>query len=518
MENNTNLVKKAYSDKIQIQSQNDFIIPENIFDIDSVLVSKCEVSSYDYDIRDGGMYIKCNLIYDLLLMCEDASISGVTYTDETEHFISIPNTKNDPIIDIGQMTCNSQSKLINPRKVNISSVISFPLDTYALISAQTEVSGVEALEDEISLYRHKNTYTCIDTTFVRDEKIPVSYDINLDANNPPISKILYRTLRLTPYEIKARDNTVEVKVYACISVIYLSEEGNRFSLDKTFILERSISAENADTYEWSMCVYSNNLSTVCAENSYGEKKLIEVDFDYDILLRGNRNVEINCCDDIYSSKYQSICEMTETEVTRKLRTYSSSLSVNASVEREKVNADDIKTVLMAQVNITDTSKPEKTEKNRLSCQSMASITLVCERTSLGDEDKKYSSYTFEYPIKCTLDTTELNDNEEYETEITVTDIRYRADSNKLYCDFEAQIYVNGYTDTEAKLVKTASLDKNKEITPPVSSVILCYPLKDESLWDIAKKYSVSPDMIAKNNGIENGEIADKRVLMISFNE
>lgn len=511
---NTKMLRQVYSGSHTANISGDYIIPDVVSDIESILALSTDVKVENTILRENEVEITGTITYEVLILGEDGTLSGITYSEDIDSIAQVNGVNDGCIALVGQGQTTTDHKLINPRKIGINTEISLPLTVYCPVDVSTTVSGTQCLDDEISIQRRQKSYCSLSVKEVSEGDIPVSYDLLLDGNNPPISKILYRRLRLTPYEIKARGNEIEAKTYANVYIVYLSEEGNRFSADKSFILEKAVTFEGAESFEWSSRVSSKNLNTEISENNYGEKKLVELDFDYDLNLNGVKNVEVSVCDDIYSTECECKSKSQEICVTSLKREYRSSLSVNASTSREEIGATDIKSVLGATVELTNITNKFVPEKNKLICEATAQINMVCENTSLAEDDNKYTSYKYKYPFKCEIDCSQTSEDSVFSCILSVMDVRYRADSTKLYCDFETTFRIMNIENQIINVVKEAELNKDEKINRPKFNMTLCYPSGRESLWDIAKYYKITPQSITQSNSLDSDEIENKKVLLI----
>ena len=123
-------------------------------------------------------------------------------------------------------------------------------------------------------------------------------------------------------------------------------------------------------------------------------------------------------------------------------------------------------------------------------------------------------FSFEYPFKCELDVGEINEKVTYTVSAHVTDVRFRCDQNKIYCDFESAI-MSVITETvESRYLTEIVINKAAPVADPYAPITLCYPSGDETLWDIAKYYKVTTDGIATENKLENENISGRKVLLI----
>lgn len=508
------LMTVILSDKMLAETSSDYIIPEDTSDSEKILMTDSLVTISN--IEAGEKYIEINgkICFDVLLMGEDGALYGVTYADDFKSSITNDKITKNCQITLSNMVTNVNSKLINPRKINLTSSIVFDITVCDQIDTQIKIAGAEDLNDEVGIQRKQLNIMTMKNKGTTVENIPVSYDIELDANTPPISKMIYRHLSLTPFEIKGRNDSLELRNQANVRMIYLTEEGNIFSVEKSFMVDKSIILSDCEGYEWNANVSYNNLSVEIAQNSYGEMKIVEIDFDYDAALYGTKNISVCATSDIYSTEFECNTSSEHIHVCSSKRSLSCSLSVNSSISREEIGASAIRNVLMANAEVVESEIKYQDDKNKLILTGTAQIEIVCENACLTDEDKKYSSYVYTYPLKCEFDSSEYSHKDKYTHNIGITDIKYRADSSKLYCDFEALIKISLYDDSEYDIITNTLLNKEEAHTRISMPFTLCYPCGKETLWDIAKYYKITQESIISSNALNGDDITGKKVLLI----
>ena len=74
---------------------------------------------------------------------------------------------------------------------------------------------------------------------------------------------------------------------------------------------------------------------------------------------------------------------------------------------------------------------------------------------------------------------------------------------------------SGMIDYSCEYSAITDINELPDKKAPLSQMILYYACKGDRVWDIAKRYSASPDAIIKNNGLTSDEIDEDRMLYIS---
>ena len=93
-------------------------------------------------------------------------------------------------------------------------------------------------------------------------------------------------------------------------------------------------------------------------------------------------------------------------------------------------------------------------------------------------------------------------------------LKFRADSSNLYADIELVIRVMAMDTSYVSSLEMLHLDRTTPVTHREAPITLCYPSREETLWDIAKEYRMTEESILLSNGLANDDISDRKVLLI----
>ena len=343
------------------------------------------------------------------------------------------------------------------------------------------------------------------------------FDTELDSNYPPIDEIVSLRARLCPTEIRSHGEETEIHIDAMMAIVYRTAEGNYFSLEKKYPLEKTVGKPLTDNCAWRAFAVPSTVTGDIAVNAYGERKVIEVDFSYDLMLIFLKNRTVTAVDDIYSVEYACDSTIAQLPISRFRRSYNTGLSVNASIERQEKEAEGVRAVLGGNISLKDIAVNYDSNRSKLSIQGVAHIDLVCENNILLETEPLFSSLSYEYPFKCEIEAQDGSENGEWLCDCSITDVRFRADSVKLYTDFEVALRIIALEHEEVPYVHSANLDHGAPIMHRNVPLTLCYPNEKETLWDIAKQYAVTCDSIRTVNNLPNDQITGKKVLLIPRN-
>ena len=122
---------------------------------------------------------------------------------------------------------------------------------------------------------------------------------------------------------------------------------------------------------------------------------------------------------------------------------------------------------------------------------------------------------FETPFKNELDGYGMTGNIISSASCACQTVHGRADTSTVYADFEVILYVTAFSVSDEEIIDKVALDKASKFDPMSRPPILIYyPHRGESLWEIAKKYSTTVNALREVNHIQGDVSPDDSVMII----
>ena len=144
---------------------------------------------------------------------------------------------------------------------------------------------------------------------------------------------------------------------------------------------------------------------------------------------------------------------------------------------------------------------------------LVSGTFSC-RALYTDENGEFSSAEKEIPFMISVTTDQPAESIKVSAEMLINSFAYvENDSSsaelRIDCCYKGILFL----DTEKSILTTAEAD-SLTFTKESDRMILYFAEKDENIWDISKKYKVSPEILMKNNGLTEETLKDALMLRI----
>jgi hypothetical protein len=404
------------------------------------------------------------------------------------------------------------TRLQNPRKLSIKSTVATDVKVSKMVSCSPKIEGASTLEEEMKLERLITARpTLLEKAFTADHE-QLSENLEPDASQPSIDEIVTCDADIHFHEVKpshgADGLTVVLKGEAIIDCIYKaqSENGDYRSFSRKIPLSYIVNADDYSEFfknarPETLCACATGMLTelnaAVGENSYGERRVLELDMSFDINMKLMADAEVPLTLDAYSVNRETNCDMRRLDLSSLGKTISANFSVNESVTRDELslpsNGDLSWNIVDTQAHVTMNSAT--VGRGRAQLTGTADVSCI-----LSDKNGIFTAADFSLPVKCELNVGDLSEPVMFSCDCKVSDLRARLDQNRMNCDFEVSLNAVFIKKARLDAVETVHISKEPRAAEDQStSVVLCYPSKDESLWHIAKRYNTTTGAIAAFN-------------------
>ena len=407
-------------------------------------------------------------------------------------------------------------RLSNPRKLSIRCTVSTDVKISSMFPCTAKCEGAHTFEEELALERLCETVTVKRSRTFTAEPLRISENLEPDSTLPPIDEIVTCDISLHFYEAKPiytdNDFTVSLKGEAVADFLYKSqsEVGSYRSFSKKMQIAYIVGAEEfkgsfSDCSPETITAYASAVPTeinaVVAENSYGERRIIELDMTADVNVHIIGGEEIPLTLDAYSVERESECIMNNFDCESPSKVFFSNFSTSENIPLDGVNIPDGASVIDASAMVTANSV--SIERGRAVMNGTAAVSCI-----LSDSTGSYSVNDFNVPIRCEMNIGEIKKPFSSKCLADVSDLRIRLDSERISFDFEVSLCTELFERSRHRAVESVKLNGEPRAASHDSAMTLCYPSKNDTLWDVAKRYNTTV------SALEAANRENSRVLLI----
>ncbi len=416
-------------------------------------------------------------------------------------------------IFISPKLSSCSARLSNPRKLSIRTSVASDVKVMGNVccdpvieSKNTPAAKLEKLTENVVSRRS--------STFV-PEPLRLSQDIELDPSSPAIDEIISCSVNMLVSETRphfeSNGLTVSMKGNAFISCLYkaMGEAGTYRSLCRTIPISHTVRADECkdsfdgcqpDTFVAKIGAVPTEINAAVGEDSYGERRVLELDVTADMILQMFANHDTVLTLDAYSTRYDCECSTEDVIITQSPRLFSQNFTVSESVQRESLGLPE--NILPIDLNA------ELTPENVTVSGGKAVITGKADISCIYSNKNSYANMSATVPIKFEMNVGDMETPYSYSVDTEVSDIRVRLDNERVYFDFEASMCLDVSKKCRHKAVRSVKMLGESAKREDNGILTVCYPAENETLWDISKRYGISRAELEAANQPES------RVLMI----
>ncbi|MBR5514996.1 MAG: DUF3794 domain-containing protein, partial [Clostridia bacterium] len=487
-ERNINNQNERYIDIAKIKlyesvdQNDDYILPDYINEIKRLV--RCETKAELINVFNQGNSTVCEgeVLYNFLCICEDNQIQNVIYSSPFN--INLPYKENSYIYCKAE---NSNARLTGSRKVSLKCKINLYAQINEKISTDAEIKNIE--QDDLYVKRDKVRSMFLEND--TESNLHASHDIEISRNLPEIVNIVYCRVNSYINEIKKSDNKISLKGESILDLLYEGNNGEYINISEKLPLADIIENIYPDE-EFCICkVNTKDVKASVTNNNFGEMRVIELDFGYDLNHSHyyNRNTEI--LNDAYCLSCETDYEKNKLEFNRFVEGFSTPLSINETLDIPEYEENLPYEIIncFAQNQSSDLILDSNRKKYIITGVLEVTVLTKCA------ENDKYSPNVFNIGYKYEKDRADTNIDLYEEHDISITAVSAEIEKGKVHINCE--LHISALIASKEKCNSITMISKNENQIPDFAPITLCYPEKGETLWDISKKYKCRGDDIIK---------------------
>lgn len=508
----------------------DFILPDTMPDISKILRVRSSPRLIGSVCDGGRLEYEGSCSYGVLYLADDKTVKCAAFSSQFTGSSAISSEASSDGGELGvhisPQIASCACRMLNPRKLNLKTRLETSATVMDKRSCESKLDGQHSLEDEVNLERDNADVESAVISCVSENSCKASGDIELDGTFPQIAELITCDVLIFMYECKYSSDKLQCRGDAVANVIYSGDDGSVVSVTRRLPVSCQVDCEGiSDGVECTARAYAGEIRSEAAPNSYGEKRVIQLDMDYSVFILAARNTTCEITRDAYSTEFECSLTTEKLPLTVLNRVICGNFSVNLMKSREELStasaaqtASNAPDAAKTAAGILDASASAKITSVRLDPMRMK---LICEGTievcmvTLSDGGDM-GQLCFSEPIKAEFDGSDVDEDFGYNAETYVIASKGRLDTANLYGDFEVAVVMSVFGRRETQVVTSIALDRSVScISSEPSPLTLYYPEKGETLWNIAKHYHTTRHAIETANSLpENPPKIDANVLII----
>ena len=490
---------------VLLEVNSDFSLPDYQSEIKRLLSTRvCIIPASEY-IGNGDAELTGEIIYKILYLGADGKIYSVSLTDKYSanlplEFNSHSVNTDDVVLFTSLQNESVNTRVLGPRKLNVKSKLSCRALALSPALHSPSMSGIyndSCIENRIFETESIFTKKCIGEPQTLTDFIPL--DSQIDN-----VRIIDSACAVVINECVPSGDKVNVNGETLVKIAYCNDAESDHPL--SYLRKLPFSSQ----------IYCDGITNAFECSARGfvledqvniDENGIAIELSVSVSVFAQKNESVPYIADSYSTEKAVECTYSDLNVMSALRASNSSLTQNEvfSLNELKISPDAKLIDVCGRAKVNELTK----ENGRLALKG------ECMYQVIYYLDNEYSSREitapFRYELDSRCDTPDTNACHWF-AEVNLCSARARHDGERLFVDSELNFAFLILTQGNVEILNDMVFEEKLSKTP--GELIICYPDKNATVWEIAKKYGESSRKIKSRNSLSDSEETIKKKFLI----
>lgn len=417
--------------------------------------------------------------YDLVYVSADGRVCSAPFSSEYSFSLPLDNMSDFEIsegftVSAHTVAESSSVRVSAPRRIQIRSHLCTSVGAWGKVLCSEGTSGLDEGE---SFERLVGTLEGLEMVCESSDIISLSDEYRLPAENCRIAlaegDVLVGSMRV-------EDDTVSINGEVIIKLLVCCDgDGSSHRVIRKIPFEAQTDLDGIDMSCDPLCRANGNVTDLSIEIEEGSAH-IEANLILELCGVGRR--EMNFTSDAYSTRRSCECRMIRRDIPVAL------CNKNANVSQsERITASDFGSFDGAQIiDVSASAIVDRVEKS----EECYVVRGTCKYNLLCLKDGEYTSSDIRLPFKYETDIEDIDGVEidGYDVLASVFDVRARIDGENINMDSEISLGCSIWGKRSVEMLE--SIDFYEPIEQSRGNIIVCFPQPEDTLWKVAKRYSV----------------------------
>lgn len=485
----------------------DCILPDYCPDIFRVIKCVTDSKIVSQNVTDDRvsyeMVVSVRVLYCSEHECAVRCIhQKLNYSRTVEFGKPCSNSTVDIIPKVDYINC----RVVNKRRLDIRGAISVKVKVNSI---KEQPIICDAFGMNIQLKKVPLNYTI--TKVCAEKTSVITEDTSVPQSKPPVANVLKYEPTLNITEVKNIADKIVAKGEVCIKLLYNPDKENPLpeTMSFAFPFSQIIDIDNVDnTYNTNVIAEVVSCDITVNPDDSNLMKNITCDVTIRLKCISSKDIITNIITDAYSTTHLCDTQSSNIKITMPPTKLEEQFQLKELLE---YNDGEISTICDCWASIKNVSYRIDTENKSINLMGVIQYCILAENTSsmviIIEKDCGFD-YSIPMPI--------LTENTCIEPNLIVNACSYNMNSSK-EVSIKADITLSGgvYESNLIQALSDISIDENsKKLRDGDYSIKLYYGIKNEDIWDIAKKYSTSAESVLEENNLDSRILQNDGMILI----
>ncbi len=428
---------------------------------------------------------------------ESFAISFKEPFDEKNEYSSIPS------VYMGSLS----AKPLSGRKIQLKGSVHAACTVYS--NEETELYQKNENDSHICVLT--KSITVCESISIQSDVLSTGAELNLEKDSPAASEVILPKVNIHSLKCTAGDGKMVIDGKMSLYALYeCAADEAAPSGDTSYAAVESEAdfkseLEDIRIKEGQVCcayIDVNSVECACSFDSYGESRVITFDIRYTVTATAGENKEYTAAEDVFSTEYALQTESKKLLCKRITKPLHCRSSVKETVHGDISGLYDISGCFASLRSVSSET---------VSGKAFAVVKCLLEAVGTNSSGEMLC---VDIPVTLHVPVDECADADILDYVLTVSGCNASVKDGGLETEIEFDI--NGTIQQSEYIPVICSAEKTEQPVQkhPKGEIIVCYPCKDDCVWSLAKKHSVSPELVKQVNKLEDNSIPAGKVIII----
>ncbi len=494
------------SSKVQKLVEGDIIVPDTKPDVLKLLQTDALSYITDKHIADGCVDIKGKVDLAMLYIPDSESerVKSITSCfDFDESIVNRELSGTDSAI-LNAYVERVEVNVVNSRKLKIKVVVAIE---YELIKTAPLLLAVDTQDSE-NVQIKRETISVQNSVGIMESVFDIHEKAEISPGQDSIAEILKYDIKIADYEHKPMGEKVILKGTLCVCVLYISKSANIEFSESEIPFTEIVEIENLSESSYcDMDFWVGACSVVPEEDSDGDIRIMDIECSINSCIKAVEDMEVDMIVDCYEPYKTTSVErkniMIDEIVSRPQtqNTIRDIIEINGDMPSVTGVYDVLAHPNMVNASITG---------GRVVCEGKIEAFVLCISDSA---QSPVCSIKKEIPFSYMIDDCPDSDLVSPRVKAEIKHIGYSLNA-------AGEIELRIVLSLSANIVKQRSIDIISDVCEDdnndkeSSGIVIYFVQQNDTLWNIAKKYSVPTQAIIDFNSLKEETLKEGTRLLI----
>lgn len=483
----------------------DINLPDYCPEIQKIL--KCTVVPNITSVQNnsGRITADADASVRILYVGENGKTAAYEQNYPLQKFVESGKVTSDSAVDVRIKTDYANCRAVNPRRVDVRAMMTF---VFKALNKREETVLCSADGAGIQTITEENVAASL--CGLSERAFSLSEVIELGDEKPPVSQIINVSACAVTSEIKIINNKALIKGDCRIKIYYIGDENSAVeSVEHSMPISQIIEAEGLnETCKPCIRLNISSCETVPKADSSGNIRLIDFNARISAFTAAFEETPVSLISDAYSTEYKAENTHKSIELLSFNDSFDTSFTNKVVLESIGVSVDCVLAVWCSDIKYNFSSKEDKcsisgTYQANILYKDSENQTGIIQKpvdfdfqVKMREKAERISCFGSVQILSCSCAVTG-DSRLELKTELCSSGIILSSCMKKYISD-----------------IMLSSENKSKDES---CALTIYFCDKDETLWDIARKYNTTVEAIKSENEMNNDVVDKKCMLLIPVN-